>query len=50
MYVCIDDFAIRKGRTYGIIMIDAKTNRLIDLLESRDTEDVIKWLRTVDTL
>ncbi len=26
-------------------MIDAKTNRLIDMLESRDTEDVIKWLK-----
>lgn len=26
-------------------MIDAKTNRVIDMLESRDTEDVTKWLK-----
>jgi len=26
-------------------MIDAKTNRLIDMLESRDTQDVIEWLK-----
>lgn len=30
--VCIDDFAIWKKESYGTIMVDIETHRVIDLL------------------
>jgi transposase len=44
--VCIDDFAIKKGRTYGTIMIDINTHRIIDMIESRNYKEVKKWLES----
>lgn len=40
----IDDWAKRKGKNYGTIVVDADTGRPIDLLDSRDTNDVAEWL------
>jgi transposase len=42
--ICIDDFAFKRGRRYGTIMIDIDSKCVIDLLESRETDDVAKWL------
>lgn len=33
--VCIDDFAIRKRKTYGTVMINIENNTIIDMIESR---------------
>lgn len=44
--VCIDDFAIRKRESYGTIMVDIETHRVIDLIPSRECNDVIEWLKT----
>jgi len=44
--VCIDDFAFRKRQTYGTIMVDIDTHRVVDLLASREVEDVAEWLRS----
>lgn len=44
--VCVDDFAIRKRYTYGTVMVDLESHRIIDLLPSRETTDVSKWLST----
>lgn len=44
--VCIDDFALKKCVSYGTIMVDIKTKRIIDLINSRDKDDVSKWLAT----
>ncbi|NFO99258.1 hypothetical protein FDC62_14035, partial [Clostridium botulinum] len=44
--VCIDDFAMKKGHTYGTIMIDIETHRIVDILFSRANNDVSKWLKS----
>lgn len=44
--VCIDDFAIKKRFKYGTVMIDIETRKIVDILESRDYEDVKGWLET----
>ena len=44
--MCIDDFAFRKRQTYGTIMVDIDTHRVVDLLASREVEDVAEWLRS----
>lgn len=44
--VCVDDFAIRKRYTYGTVMVDLESHRIIDLIPSRETTDVSKWLST----
>lgn len=41
----MDDFAIRKRYTYGTIMIDIKSHRVIDLIPSRDAMDVTACLK-----
>jgi transposase len=33
-HICIDDFALRKGRRYGSLMVDLNTNRIIDIAKA----------------
>lgn len=42
--VCIDDFALKKRQRYGTVMVDIETRRIVDLIESREMEDVSQWL------
>lgn len=42
---CIDDFALKKRYTYGTILIDMDTHRVVDLLDSREKDDVAQWLK-----
>src|SRR5689334_8318395 len=42
----IDDFALRRGDTYGTILINAKTGKPLDLLPDRTAEAVMPWLAT----
>jgi transposase len=44
-FVGIDDWAWRKGRRYGTIVVDLERSRVIDLLPGRDAETVKKWLK-----
>ncbi|WP_168944231.1 transposase [Clostridium cochlearium] len=44
--ICIDDFAIKKGHTYGTIMIDIESHKIIDIIFSRENNDVSEWLKS----
>jgi transposase len=48
--VCIDDFAIKKGQVYGTIMVDIPSRKIIDIIDTRDQEEVKKWLGTFPSL
>lgn len=41
----IDDFALRRGRTYGTILCDLETGRPVDILLGRGAEPLTTWLR-----
>lgn len=43
--VCVDDFAIRKRFSYGTVMVDLETHKIIDMISSRDSSDVKEWLQ-----
>jgi transposase len=43
-YIGIDDWAWRKGRRYGTIVVDLERGRVIDLLPDRDAETMKAWL------
>lgn len=40
----VDDFALRRGKTYGTIVVDLTTNRPVDLFEERTAEALARWL------
>ena len=48
--VCIDDFATKKRHTYGTVMVDIDTGRVVDMLESRESAEVTAWLVTFPDL
>jgi len=48
--VCIDDFAIRKGCKYATVMIDIESHKIIDMINSRDYEEVTSWLKEFPNL
>lgn len=41
----IDDFAFRKGKTYGTVIVDLESHHVVDLLEDRSSVTVETWLR-----
>jgi transposase len=43
--VGIDDFAFRRGRNYGTILVDLEDHIVIDLLPDIKKETVIEWLK-----
>ncbi|MEE1782394.1 ISL3 family transposase [Streptomyces sp. SP17BM10] len=42
--VGVDDFALRKGHTYGTVITNAVTHEVLDLLPERDAATLAPWL------
>ena len=41
----VDDFAFRKGHTYGTILVDLERHKVVDLLPDRSQESLLTWLK-----
>ncbi|MEO8397475.1 MAG: ISL3 family transposase [Chloroflexota bacterium] len=41
----VDDFALRRGRVYGTLLVDGETHRPVDLIRERTAEALCTWLQ-----
>ena len=41
----VDDWSLKKGQTYGTILIDMERHKPIDLLPDREAETLTQWLQ-----
>jgi transposase len=48
--VGVDDWAVRKGRTYGTIVVDLERRRTLDLLPDRTATTLAEWLQHRPTI
>jgi transposase len=41
----VDDFAFRKGRTYGTVLVDLELHKVVDVLAERTSKSLAEWLK-----
>ena len=41
----VDDFALRKRETYGTLLLDLETHKVVDVLPDRTSATLISWLK-----
>ncbi|RUQ59304.1 ISL3 family transposase [Azospirillum doebereinerae] len=46
----VDDWALRKGCSYGTILVDLEAHRVVDLLSDRTAQTLTDWLKDRDTV
>jgi transposase len=42
----VDDFAFKKGSTYGTILVDLELQKVVDLLPERSQESLVAWFKS----
>lgn len=42
----VDEFSLKRGQTYGTILVDLEKHRPIDILEGKEAEPLTTWLKT----
>lgn len=42
----VDDFAFKKGSTYGTILVNLERHEVVDLLPERFQESLVAWFRS----
>jgi transposase len=42
----VDDFAFKKGTTYGTILVNLEDHKVVDLLAERSQESLVAWFRS----
>lgn len=40
----VDEFAVRKGRSYGTLLVDVEARRPVDILDERSSDSFAAWL------
>ncbi len=48
--LCIDDFAKKKKHSYGTIFINADTNKIVNIIDSHEAEDITSELKKYPNL